>query len=88
MKHNTYCKLCGKIKEAFCCQKCYDIANNDANKEAEMFRTYKADHEGVTAALVEALTDMLEIFDRELGPNTIGKMVCNEARAAIKKVKA
>jgi len=28
---NTYCKLCGTIKETFCCQSCYE---KDATKSA------------------------------------------------------
>ena len=46
MKHTTYCKLCGRLRDAFACQDCYD-------KDTEELQAINDS----LLAVLEALTD-------------------------------
>ena len=75
---NEYCDNCQPVKH-------YDVARPYVNVKLcsiHAITTFRS-HSEVTKQLYEAAKGMLYIFDRQLGPTTIGRRVCDEAKDAI-----
>lgn len=62
MDHRVYCKLCGKIEYAFCCQHCYEKDATKSRKKGELSREIVR-LEAENAALKEALRNIINNWD-------------------------
>lgn len=65
MRTTGYCRLCGKIKDHFCCQSCYELDATKSTKKSAMRREIQELEQLLSEALV--WVQQKELYNRIAG---------------------